>query len=126
MDVMAGQSLEERLRQEVPHLPEGMVAELVRAVDRLVAAFTPERIYLFGSQARGEGTPDSDVDILVVVPDTDVPPYKLDQAAYHAVGSHTIPMDILVMPHEEFEWRSRSPASLPSTVLREGKTLYAA
>ena len=43
------------------------------AVRRMVEYFRPERIYLFGSTARGEARPDSDLDFLVVVPD-DQPP----------------------------------------------------
>ena len=43
-----------------------VLAEIVR---RLIEAYQPERIYLFGSLARGEGGPDSDYDLMVVVPD---------------------------------------------------------
>jgi Nucleotidyltransferase domain len=43
-----------------------MLAEIVRS---LIEAYQPERIYLFGSLARGEGGPDSDYDLMVVVPD---------------------------------------------------------
>ena len=42
---------------------------LKEIVDRLVAAYRPERVYLFGSHARGEPGPDSDFDLLVLVPD---------------------------------------------------------
>jgi predicted nucleotidyltransferase len=42
------------------------LGEIVR---RLVDAYQPERIYLFGSWARGEQNADSDYDLLVVVPD---------------------------------------------------------
>ena len=42
------------------------LAEIVR---RLVEAYQPERIYLFGSMARGDAGPDSDYDLLVLVPD---------------------------------------------------------
>ena len=42
------------------------LAELVR---RLAAAYQPDRVYLFGSRARGEPDPDSDYDLLLVVPD---------------------------------------------------------
>ena len=42
---------------------------LVSIVDRLIGIYHPERIYLFGSAARGEAGPDSDYDIMIVVPD---------------------------------------------------------
>ena len=46
------------------------------AVKRLVAFFAPEKVYLFGSTARGEDRPDSDLDFLIVLPD-DAPHEKL-------------------------------------------------
>src|SRR6185436_1641601 len=36
------------------------------ALDRLVRAFAPERIVLFGSYAKGTSRPDSDIDLLVI------------------------------------------------------------
>jgi predicted nucleotidyltransferase len=61
---------------------EPKLAEIVR---RLVAAYQPERIYLFGSAARGDSGPDSDYDLLVIVPD-EAPPERRDGGlAYHAV-----------------------------------------
>ena len=54
-------------------------------VHRLVAALAPERIYLFGSQAREDAGPDSDYDLLVVVPTSALPRYRRDQAAFDAL-----------------------------------------
>jgi predicted nucleotidyltransferase len=48
---------------------------LAGVVRRLLEAYRPERIYLFGSVAREEAGPDSDYDLLVVVPD-DAPPER--------------------------------------------------
>lgn len=123
---MMTDQLEQRIRSTLRQLSEAQVADLARVLERLVAALGPERIYVFGSQARGEATPDSDIDLLLVVPPTDVPGYRLDQVAYSAAGSHSLRLDILVMPQEEFEWRARALSSLPATVLREGQVLYAA
>ncbi len=127
MSPKSGPELEQHIRQQLPHVGEQEAAELTRVVERLVAALQPEQIYLFGSQARGESTPDSDIDLLVVVPHADQPSYRLDQAAYQAAAPYArISLDILVMSREEFERRSRAAASLPATVLREGRRLYAA
>ena len=52
-------------------------AALAEAVRRLVETFHPERIYLFGSQARGDATKDSDWDVLVILPASDEPGYRL-------------------------------------------------
>lgn len=120
------QEMRERIRHELPHLAEAEAGELARLVERLVAAFRPVGIYLFGSQARGEPTPDSDFDLLVVVRESDQPSHRRAQAAYHALGRRALPVDVLVMTREEFDRRAPATASLPATVLREGKALYAA
>ena len=44
--------------------------KLAEIVKRLVEAYQPERIYLFGSKARDQANPDSDYDIMVVIPDS--------------------------------------------------------
>ena len=46
---------------------------LDEVVNRLVRGLHPERIYLFGSQARSQAGEGSDIDLLVVVPDSDLP-----------------------------------------------------
>jgi uncharacterized protein len=120
------QHLEEHIRRELPRLAEHEVCELARVVERLTEAFQPERIYVFGSQARGEATPDSDIDLLIVVAQADEPAHRLAQAAYRMATPHSLALDLLVMPLDEFERRSRALASLPATVLREGRVLYAA
>jgi len=50
-----------------PHEKDPKISEIVR---RLVGFYRPERVYLFGSVARGDAGPDSDYDIMVVVADT--------------------------------------------------------
>ena len=102
---------------------DALLAEMVR---RLVAACRPERIYLFGSQARGDAGPDSDYDLLVVVESSTVPAHRRDQQAYRALQGVGAAKDVLVWTREEFESRLGAPSSLPATVLREGRLLYAA
>lgn len=118
--------LEEVIRNEIPNLSPDWVVELARIVAILVESFQPERIYVFGSQARGDATADSDVDLLMVVTDDPEPRYRRAQAAYRAVGRHRIPFDIIVMTRHEFNDRRANPATLPGIVLREGRALYTA
>ena len=118
--------LEAHIRRELPHLDLAEAADLARIVATLVGVFQPERIYVFGSQARGTPTWHSDVDLLVVVPDAGEFPHHLEQAAYRAVGHHLLPLEIIFMSRDEFAWRAEVVSSLPATVLREGRTLYAA
>jgi len=106
-----------------PTAEDPVLAELVR---RLVEAYHPLSIYLFGSTARGDAGPDSDYDVLLLVPD-DAPPEQRDcDLAYRALRGLRIAKDILVWTRTEFEGRLPLKASLPSTVVREGKLLYAA
>ncbi|MEO6164867.1 MAG: nucleotidyltransferase domain-containing protein [Candidatus Binatia bacterium] len=58
------------------------LAEIVR---RLVEAYQPERIYLFGSKARDQANPDSDYDIMVVIPDSALAPRRRSRLAYEVL-----------------------------------------
>ena len=123
---MRGLSLQERIRRELPQLSIENARQLALVLQRIIDVLHPERIHVFGSVARGEATPDSDIDLLIVVSKAEQPTYRLAQAAYHAAAPHSLILDILVMPREEFDRRSKALASLPATVLREGRMLYAA
>jgi predicted nucleotidyltransferase len=70
--------LEERHSGQDPLREDAALAEVVR---RLVEAYRPEQVYLFGSKARGDGEPDSDYDLLLVVPDD-----RLGRAARKPLG----------------------------------------
>lgn len=100
--------------------------KLPEVVRRLVAAYQPERIYLFGSTARGDAGPDSDMDLLVVVSDDAPEEHRRSRLAYAALRGTGIAADVLVCTHSYFEERLHLKASLPATVLREGKLLHAA
>ncbi len=99
------------------------LAEIVR---RLVEAYRPERVYLFGSVARGEAGPDSDYDLLLVVPDDSPPERRRSRLAYEVLWGTGVAADVLVWTTSQFDSRKHLPASLPATVLREGKLLHAA
>ena len=101
-------------------------AALDDIVRRLVAAYEPERVYLFGSIARGDWGPDSDYDMLVVVADDASPDRRRSRLGYEALRGTGYAADILVWKRSEFDVRLSLRASLPATVVREGKLLYAA
>jgi len=95
-------------------------------VSRLVDLYKPERIYLFGSTARGEAGPDSDYDLMVIVPD-DTPAAVRDSGrACKAIWRLGVAADVLVWTRADFDGRLHLRASLPSTIYREGTLLYAA
>lgn len=95
-------------------------------VEDLKRAYQPERIYLFGSRARGDDGPDSDFDFLVVVPDDAPRERRGSRLAYQALRGTRIAADILVWTRAYFESRCHLKASLSSTVAAEGRLLYAA
>jgi len=99
---------------------------LTEILRRLVETFQPERVYLFGSKARSEEGTDSDYDLLVVVPDEAPPEKKRSRLAYQALRGTRAAADVLVWTREAFDSRLHLPASLPATIIREGKLLYAA
>lgn len=95
-----------------------------KMVRRIVRQFQPERIILFGSHARGEAGPDSDVDLLVVMP---VKGSKRDQQVRIRVALHDVgvPKDIIVTSPEDFAWRKDVAGTIEYPAAREGKVLYA-
>jgi predicted nucleotidyltransferase len=97
------------------------LSELLR---RLVAAYDPERVYLFGSVARGDAGPDSDYDLMIIVPDDAAPERRRSRLAYRVMRGTGTAVDVLVWLKSSFESRARVIASLPATVLREGRLLY--
>jgi predicted nucleotidyltransferase len=100
---------------------EAKIQEMVR---RVVDLFDPEQIILFGSHARGEGGPDSDVDLLVVM---SVDGSKRDKGLEirRALHNIRIPKDIIVTTPEEFLWRHEIPGTIERPAAQEGKLLYA-
>jgi len=98
---------------------------IVEATRRLAEFYHPARIYLFGSEARGDSGPDSDLDFLVVVPDG-APKELLRSGEVYAVLSG-IPYPVEVIPWRQTDFEGRAAhvvASLPATVTREGRLLY--
>jgi uncharacterized protein len=100
-----------------------ILAEIVR---RLADNYHPRSIYLFGSKARGDHRPDSDYDILVVVPDEAPRERRASAKGYDCLWGMATAVDLMVCTDSYFHSRGRVRTSLPARVLREGKLLYAA
>ena len=99
-------------------------AEIRRMTNRIVRRFHPHQIILFGSHARGDAGPDSDVDLLVVMP---VEGSRREKAIEIGVALHDIrvPKDIVVTTPEEFAWRKEMIGTIERPAAREGRVLYA-
>lgn len=99
---------------------------LAEVLKRLIDAYEPERVYLFGSNARGTVGPNSDYDLLLVVPDDATPERKRSRLAYERLWGTGTAVDVLVWTRSSFDRRLHLPASLPATIIREGRLLHAA
>ena len=100
---------------------------LDQMVDIIVRAVDPERIILFGSRARGEARPDSDVDILIV--DSRSFDETINQATllgnlWNLLRHFRLAVDLLLFSPEEVQKWKDSRYHIIGTVLREGRVLY--
>lgn len=96
---------------------------ITRMVKRIVKKFHPEKIILFGSQARGDAGPNSDVDLLIVLP---VEGSKRAKRIAIRLAVHDIKIakDVLVTTPEDFDWRKEIVGTIEYPAAREGKVVY--
>ena len=97
---------------------------LTQIVQRLVESLHPEQIILFASHAYGEPNEDSDVDLLVIVSESDQPRYRRSREAYKSLSEIGISKDIIVMTRAEVERKANVTSSLVHQVLHQRKVLY--
>jgi predicted nucleotidyltransferase len=101
---------------------EGQVSDLVR---QIVDQVHPLRVMLFGSAARGEWQPGSDLDILIVMPEGSLR-RQTAKNLYRVIQDITIPFDLIVVTPGDLEKHRHNPGLIYHTILEEGQTLYAA
>ena len=104
--------------------------------DELIASMTeaivnevhPDEIFLFGSRARGIARTSSDVDLLVVVPDSDEAlryRRRMTGRLYRSLAHFPVAKDILVFTHAEVDHWRRVQGHVVATGIQEGKRIYA-
>ena len=100
------------------------LAEIEAMVRCIVRRFAPHQVILFGSHARGDARPDSDVDLLVVMP---VEGSKREKQIEIRIALHDfrIPKDVVVVTPEEFMRKKDVVGTIVRPALREGRVLYA-
>jgi len=96
--------------------------ELVR---RIVAEVGPRRVVLFGSAARGQLQPGSDIDLLIVMPDG-THRRQTARHLYGRLGSDRPPVDLVVATESDILDHGDAPGYIYRAALREGRELYAA
>lgn len=110
-----------------PVTPRGfhnsVAAALPEAIERLATQLQPERVILFGSYARGTPTPDSDVDLLVVM-NTRASATERYLAVSRLLYPRPFPVDILVRTPGEIEQALRTGDFFIKEILTDGRVLY--
>ena len=92
-------------------------------VEIIITHLSPRRVVLFGSHARGEAGPDSDLDLFVEL-DAPLPARGRGALVKQLSDPYPGPMDVVVYSPQEVAYWKQAPASLVATVLREGTVLY--
>ena len=101
-----------------------VVETLPGAIARIVSELKPEKIILFGSYAYGNPTPDSDVDLLVIM---ETRAREIDRyvAVSNLLYPRQFPVDILVKTPKEMEIEARKTGNFfMREILKKGKVLY--
>jgi HEPN domain-containing protein len=104
-----------------PTATDGWLGDVVA---RLVRDFDPLRIMVFGSRARGEGLEDSDLDVLVVLPQVGEGRKTINAALRRAVVGAPVRMDVVATDPDEIARTGDSVGSFLYPVLREGEVVY--
>ena len=110
--------MEEKLKNEL------LNQSLEEAIRRIAAALRPEKIYLFGSHAWGTVTQDSDIDLLVIVKDSNQPTYRLSHEAYRSLRGIREPFEVVVRTVDEVEKSKFVVTSLVKKMVEQGKLVY--
>ena len=103
---------------------EKRLSQIRDLCERIALEFHPEKIILFGSQAYGSPTSDSDIDLLVVMPYTGSPLRKAGEIlSWLRVW---MPVDLIVRSAEDIEQRLRLGDRFMQEILERGKVMYEA
>ena len=95
-----------------------------RMTNRIAKRFKPDKIVLFGSHARGTAGPDSDVDLLVIMPLNGTRREMATSIGMSLVGVN-LPADVIVMSPDDIKRNRRQIGTVVCSAMREGKVVYA-
>jgi predicted nucleotidyltransferase len=100
--------------------------EVIDAIGKRLAEAVPagSQVVLFGSRARGEAAEGSDYDVLVIEPAVeDVMKESVRLRRLLDEDDLCVPIDVVVIPADEAEWRSRVRGTVVDRAFREGRVL---
>jgi predicted nucleotidyltransferase len=100
---------------------DSLLQEVTR---RLVEQFQPEQIILFGSQVWGTPTASSDLDVMVIVTDSDLSDYERSVQGHRSLMGLDVAKDVVVKTRTEFDFFRQVRASLEYKVAHRGRVLY--
>jgi predicted nucleotidyltransferase len=90
---------------------------------RILSVSAPEQIILFGSYARGDFGPDSDLDLLVILPVVQSSRSESTRLR-RALRGLLVPVDIIVVTPQQIERYRNTPGYIYKSALTEGKVIY--
>jgi len=93
-------------------------------IKRLAESIHPERIYLFGSHATGNADQDSDIDLLIVIPDTSQPCHDLALKGRASLWGLEIPVDLIVCTESQFKRYGNVKNTVMNEALYQGRLVY--
>lgn len=105
-------------------MTSGNAAILPEILRRIVDAYRPVQVYLFGSEARGDAGDDSDIDLPVILPDDAPDSLSTSRIAAEVLWGLERGADVVVFRQREFAARRGVVSSLPWAIRREGKLLH--
>ena len=97
---------------------------LKNIVNIITDCCSPEKVFLFGSYARGDATENSDIDLLVVMNIPKLSKRKWKQQLYYNLAGIGISKDIIIVTPDEIEKYKDIAGTVIFPALREGKLLY--
>jgi len=93
-------------------------------LESVVAYFNPRRVIVFGSVARGEAGPESDIDLLVIV-DDDTPAEKVTlKAGYESRKPYRAPVDVIPVREKTFQRNAQIAGTLSRAAVLDGVVVY--
>jgi uncharacterized protein len=110
---------EERLMMK--NISDETLQEITRRISERIK---PEKIILFGSRAWGVPEEASDIDLCIIVGESDQPQYRRVRTVYESLRGIGVPVDIIVQTRKEVERSTRVVTSFVRRIVERGKVLY--